>query len=223
TGASTIHYDGFGNVRSSSGPLAALPAHGGPRFQGMWLDPEGLYYVRARTYDAETGRFTSRDPADIRRLVPEYWAPYGFAYQNAYVFRDPSGATSLVEQMATVAIVFIQAAVRTARLLASAASVACAINAVLLTVGDLPSFGPCGNQRFYQTLSLEDAARAKVLSDQLNQFLIPALVAGTLKMVPANTVYSEWPVITRLALCTKRPLRTSSWGSDAFEASHSMP
>ncbi|MGF1467078.1 MAG: RHS repeat-associated core domain-containing protein, partial [Sandaracinaceae bacterium] len=95
TGASTIHYDGFGNVRSSSGPLAALPAHGGPRFQGMWLDPEGLYYVRARTYDAETGRFITRDPIEGRVHRPESLSPYALSNANPYVYQDPTGLFSL--------------------------------------------------------------------------------------------------------------------------------
>ena len=67
SGASTasIEYDAFGNVTSSSGSAAAIPSSVGTdfRYHGMQLDTaSGLYHVRARTYDARTGRFTSRDP-----------------------------------------------------------------------------------------------------------------------------------------------------------------
>ncbi len=67
TGAAvaTFEYDPFGEVRVASGPAAVLPSEtlGDFRLHGMWMDVTGLYFVRARTYDAETGRFVSRDPA----------------------------------------------------------------------------------------------------------------------------------------------------------------
>lgn len=64
----------------------------------MWLDPDaGLYYVRARTYEPETGRFATRDPAALRPVVPETTVPYALAQSNPYVMRDPSGRTTLQE------------------------------------------------------------------------------------------------------------------------------
>ena len=86
-----IHYDGFGNERRSDGSLAVLPAEGAPRFQGMWREPDGLYYVRARNYDSQTGRFLSRDPAEGRRSQPWSWQTFGAFFANPYVWTDPTG------------------------------------------------------------------------------------------------------------------------------------
>jgi RHS repeat-associated protein len=98
----TIHYDGFGNVRRVSGSpsMAALPADAGGdfRFQGMWSDVgTGLYYVRARVYDAQTGRFLSRDPAEGRREDPSGYLPYVFAQNAPTLLRDPTGRVTLTE------------------------------------------------------------------------------------------------------------------------------
>ncbi len=100
TETATIHYDGFGNIRAQQGTLTALPVtRGGDfRFHGMWLDAQtSLYDVRARTYDPQTARFATRDPADGDRAEPETFVPYVFANNNPYVFRDPSGLVNLRE------------------------------------------------------------------------------------------------------------------------------
>ena len=111
-----IHYDGFGNERRTDGPLAALPEEGAPRFQGMWREPDGLYYVRARNYDPQTGRFLSRDPADGQRLVPSSFSLYTPFANSPFWYRDPDGrqtattlgATSAVAStLATIAVIAI--------------------------------------------------------------------------------------------------------------------
>jgi RHS repeat-associated protein len=89
-----FQYDGFGNLRSASGPAAALPAGaaGDFRFQGGWLESAtGLYDLGARDYDPHPGRFLSRDPAQPVQTVPETYQPYTFADSNPYLYRDPSG------------------------------------------------------------------------------------------------------------------------------------
>jgi len=90
-----LRYDGFGDPRGSS----ALPAGtlGDFRFHGMWLDPTGLYHVRARSYDPVTGRFLSRDPAEGDPQRPETFGAYAFANGNPYVWRDVTGRYSLAE------------------------------------------------------------------------------------------------------------------------------
>jgi len=98
-------YDGrvqlttFGNVRSAGGEALPEVSFGGDsRFQGMWKDAgTGLYYVRARYYDAKTGRFLSRDPAEGQLEQPESFYPYVFANGNPYVFEDPTGEFTLPE------------------------------------------------------------------------------------------------------------------------------
>jgi RHS repeat-associated protein len=65
----------------------------------MWLDSSvGLYYVRARVYDASVGRFLSNDPADGRRARPETFEA-GRSFLGApQTSRDPTGrATTAFE------------------------------------------------------------------------------------------------------------------------------
>ncbi len=92
----TFRYDSFGNELPGSG---ALPSDtlGDFRFQGMWKDLTGLYFVRARHYDAETGQFLSRDPAEGQLAAPESFAFYAFANHNPWVYSDPTGEFSLSE------------------------------------------------------------------------------------------------------------------------------
>jgi RHS repeat-associated protein len=87
-------YDAFGNLRSSSGPAAALPAGPGGdfRFQANWLEAAtGLYNLHARDYDPHVGRFLTRDPAAPSLREPERLNPYAFANSNPELFRDPNG------------------------------------------------------------------------------------------------------------------------------------
>jgi len=144
TGAAVARfaYDGFGNVRRATGSAAALGADtlGDFRFQGMWLDATGLYFVRARTYDPETGRFLSRDPAEGVLQRPETFAPYGFANGNAFLWSDPTGRT-LLAKIAAVS------AAQTALALTAAATLVCSASLVAsfgvsLSGGVLP-VGPC--------------------------------------------------------------------------------
>jgi len=101
TGASigNFVYDGFGNIRNASGSgVDTGNLEGDFRFQGQWLESDtGLYYFRARDYDAPTGTFLSRDPVDIVDTAPESFHPYQFAYNNPYVYSDPTGMITLSE------------------------------------------------------------------------------------------------------------------------------
>ncbi|MEM9865703.1 MAG: RHS repeat-associated core domain-containing protein, partial [Myxococcota bacterium] len=82
-------------VTDAVGTDSALPEDGDFRHHGMWLDPTGLYYARNRTYDAETGRFTSRDPVEPGTGEPEAWSPFVANRANPFVFRDPEGLFTL--------------------------------------------------------------------------------------------------------------------------------
>lgn len=110
--SASFTYDSFGNERSAAGSGAALPGDslGDFRFQGMWLDDSGLYFVRARSYDARTGRFLSRDPWNGETIVPETLTPYCIDQANPRVWRDPTGRTSsLVEISSALRIRFVRA------------------------------------------------------------------------------------------------------------------
>jgi RHS repeat-associated protein len=104
TATASIRYDAFGNITSAVGPSAPIDSSIGvePRFQGMQLDQStALYFVRARTYDARSGRFLSKDPVPGFRLEPESMNPYVLCYNNTQLWRDPTGEFSLMEAMAT--------------------------------------------------------------------------------------------------------------------------
>ncbi|MCP5307191.1 MAG: RHS repeat-associated core domain-containing protein, partial [Chromatiaceae bacterium] len=78
---------------------SALPANlgGDFRYHGQWKErATGLYYVRARTYDAVSGRFLSRDPVEGAELEPETFHPYGWNAGNPWVYRDPTGEFTLI-------------------------------------------------------------------------------------------------------------------------------
>ena len=100
TSTASIKYDAFGNVTSALGASTAIDPNIGSdfRYHGMQLDAaSGLYHVRARTYDARTGRFTSRDPVDGIVSRPEANHPYVFNHSSPHAWRDPSGRFSLSE------------------------------------------------------------------------------------------------------------------------------
>ncbi len=92
---SRIVYDGFGNVESGD---EGSSLGGDLRFQGQWLESEsGLYYMRARNYDSETGLFLSRDAVDVQEQGVEAFNPYQFAFNNPLVYSDPTGMFSILE------------------------------------------------------------------------------------------------------------------------------
>jgi RHS repeat-associated protein len=75
----TYGYDVFGGLRSGS------PGATEWLFTGEQLDAhEGLYYLRARYYDPEIGRFLGRDPLKVDH-------PYVYATNNPVNWTDPSG------------------------------------------------------------------------------------------------------------------------------------
>jgi RHS repeat-associated protein len=92
---SRIIYDGFGEVKSGDDGTSL---GGDFRFQGQWLETEsGLYYMRARDYDAKTGLFLSRDAVDVQEQGVEAFNPYQFAYNNPLIYSDPTGLISISE------------------------------------------------------------------------------------------------------------------------------
>jgi RHS repeat-associated protein len=92
---SRIIYDGFGEVKSGDDGTSL---GGDFRFQGQWLETEsGLYYMRARDYDAKTGLFLSRDGVDVQQQSVEAFNLYQFAYNNPFIYSDPSGLFTISE------------------------------------------------------------------------------------------------------------------------------
>jgi RHS repeat-associated protein len=93
-------YDAFGNLVRRSGPTENAYLYNGQQF-----DPSlGFYYLRARYYDASTGRFTAVDPFPGVPLDPMTLHPYAYAHNDPVNFSDPTGQFSLLEFSVTYGI-----------------------------------------------------------------------------------------------------------------------
>jgi RHS repeat-associated protein len=91
TVSASYTYDAFGNVVDSTNPTASRY-----RFAGEALDPQtNLVYLRARYYDARTGRFITRDPFDGVPSAPATLHRYVYAQGDPINRRDPSGLFGL--------------------------------------------------------------------------------------------------------------------------------
>lgn len=86
----TYSYDNFGNILTSTGTVTLgngklLKEENPIRYASYYYDIEtSLYYVKARYYNAEIGRFTSRDPVFQDNL-------YAYADNNPVFYVDTDG------------------------------------------------------------------------------------------------------------------------------------
>lgn len=76
-------YRAYGDIVQSSG--TSTPAILG--YASQLLDPSGLYYMRARWYDATNQRFITRDPADSGVT-----SAFEYSSANPFAYYDPAGA-----------------------------------------------------------------------------------------------------------------------------------
>jgi len=87
----TYDYDAFGNKVNSTGTTLNNYLYRGEQF-----DPDlGLYYLRARYYNPNTGRFMSRDVADGDLSDPATLHKYLYAKGDPIDEMDPSGMASI--------------------------------------------------------------------------------------------------------------------------------
>jgi RHS repeat-associated protein len=93
TGATqwTDTYEPFGAIRSETKNAGGAPDNF-MKFTGEYLDPTGLYYVRARQYDPTSGRFTQVDPVSFSKSATTM-SDYLYAGDEPTVMVDPSGMT----------------------------------------------------------------------------------------------------------------------------------
>jgi RHS repeat-associated protein len=91
TVANTYSYDAYGNLMRSTGTTKSDYGYRGEQF-----DPNlEMQYLRARYYDATTGRFSSVDPFEGLQDNSTSLHRYLYAYNNPISFADPSGKTTL--------------------------------------------------------------------------------------------------------------------------------
>ena len=85
----TWSYEPFGSIRTEQRSGGNAPTNF-MQFTGEYLDPTGLYHLRARQYDASLGRFLRPDPAGHGVGSP-FIASYVYAANRPTVLVDPSG------------------------------------------------------------------------------------------------------------------------------------
>ncbi|MGB7453745.1 MAG: RHS repeat-associated core domain-containing protein, partial [Lysobacterales bacterium] len=86
-------YDAFGNTLQSSGTAMNTYKY---RSERLDTDTEN-YYLRARVYDAKSGRFLSTDVDPGSAYLPVSQHPYLYANANPVVFSDPGGESTIAE------------------------------------------------------------------------------------------------------------------------------
>ncbi len=89
----TIEYDEYGvivnpEVVSTGGNIFAYTGH-------VYEESTGLYYAKARYYDAEIGRFVSEDNYRGEQDNPASLNLYGYVNNNPIMHSDPSGNMSV--------------------------------------------------------------------------------------------------------------------------------
>ena len=81
-------YDPFGNVIHETTMMDSPFTYNGKWGVLAVRNVPGLYYMRARCYDAEHGRFLSVDPIGFEGRSKNL---YAYAYNNPVHFNDPKG------------------------------------------------------------------------------------------------------------------------------------
>lgn len=96
----TYDYDAFGNLIRKTGTTGNGQLYAGEEF----VASEGLYYLRARYMNVQSGRFLTRDTFNGVNRKPSTLHKYIYAEADPIDKRDPSGKTSLVEISISIGI-----------------------------------------------------------------------------------------------------------------------
>jgi RHS repeat-associated protein len=102
-------YDAWGNILSKTGALATANPY---RYAGYYYDEEtGLYYLMARYYDANMGRFITRDTFHGFENEPLSINQYVYTKNNPVIYVDINGHFAfLLVPLAGVSISWLTAA-----------------------------------------------------------------------------------------------------------------
>jgi RHS repeat-associated protein len=88
-------YTAYGKERVRTSAAAFSVTH---RYTGQELDEEtGLYFYQSRYYDPELGRFIQPDSTVPDEENPQALNRYSYAYNNPYVYTDPSGESPFLD------------------------------------------------------------------------------------------------------------------------------
>lgn len=115
-------YDGFGSVRALADESGAITDHytydafgvlihhegtsdNAYLYRGEQYDADlGMYYLRARFYNPDSGRFWNQDTYEGRNGEPATLHKYLYAHADPVNGRDPSGYLTLLETQVTTSI-----------------------------------------------------------------------------------------------------------------------
>jgi RHS repeat-associated protein len=87
----TDTYEPFGAIRIETKNVSTAPANF-MKFTGEYIDPTGLYYLRARQHDPTSGRFLRTDPLP-ETSGAQLSSGYVYAANRPTVLIDPTGMT----------------------------------------------------------------------------------------------------------------------------------
>ncbi len=107
------------------------------KFTGQRLDAEsGLYYMNARYYDPELGRFAAPDTVTPDSFNPQSLNRYTYALNNPILFTDPSGNFFIIDDIIFAIVTFV---VANAGAIAMGAVIGAALNVAMAAImgGDL--------------------------------------------------------------------------------------
>jgi RHS repeat-associated protein len=94
----TYDYDAFGNLIDRAGSTLNVYLFTGEQFDSDL----GLYFLRARYQDTQTGRFWTMDSFEGTNCDPLTLHKYLYAHANPVTFIDPTGFFSLKETMTAI-------------------------------------------------------------------------------------------------------------------------
>ena len=97
----TYSYEPFGTTRTETKDDSSAPDNF-VKFTGEYLDPIGLYYLRARAYDPASGRLQTQDPIQSLSGGTPVQSPYSYAADEPTLLTDPSGLFAMPPEQSTV-------------------------------------------------------------------------------------------------------------------------
>jgi RHS repeat-associated protein len=114
----TYEYDAYGNFFTKTGTTPNNYLYRGEQYD----QDLGLYYLRARYYNPNTGRFMSRDPEDghIKDLISLH--KYLYAGGDPVNRLDPSGRANVLQFLFTTAVISSPAELALIRLVGGSAA-----------------------------------------------------------------------------------------------------
>ncbi len=96
-------YDAFGILLGWDGATENRYLYTGEQYDSN----VGFYYLRARYYNQNAGRFMTHDPILGSQFEPVSFHRYLYCNANPLTFRDPSGLCCLTEQMSALSVLSV--------------------------------------------------------------------------------------------------------------------